>query len=339
MVNRWCWPVQVRVLVGEQRGPAAVVEHVEQAAGHHDPAGRAGQRVGLDGVPGHDDDAAARGHAGGPPVGFGQRAGAGADHHRDRHRGRGQQQGRGHPGQGGDRVTAAEHRLRVVAQRGQDRNPGERRGGHQGQRGRAERGERDRGRGQQPGRQARLQPRRQRPGGRRRQHRNQQRQVDERVHPGWSSSLAEQLAQQPCVAAGQPGNEPAQHRPVIRAGLQGLAHLAGGQAGVVDRPVGEGTPGPLALQQALGVQPGHDRHHRAVGQLLQLARCQALAHLARAQRGARRPQHVHHFRLERAGRAPGRARTRVPGELLIGHSRPPSGHIASTSLVDVLHCL
>jgi len=59
---------------------------------------------------------------------------------------------RGHPGQGRDRVTAAEHRLGVVAQRGQDRSPGERRGGHQGQRGRAERGERDRGRGQQPGR-------------------------------------------------------------------------------------------------------------------------------------------------------------------------------------------
>src|SRR5204863_1144600 len=48
---------QVRVLMGEQSGPAAVVEHVEQAAGHHDPAGRAGQRVGLDGVAGHYDDA------------------------------------------------------------------------------------------------------------------------------------------------------------------------------------------------------------------------------------------------------------------------------------------
>ena len=158
-------------------------QQADSLALYHDPAGRAGQRVGLDGVAGHHDDASARGHAGGAPVRLGQGAGAGADHHRDRHRGRGEQQGRGHPGQRGDGVTAAEYRPRVVAQRGQERRPGERRGGHQGQRGRAERGERDRGRGQQPGRQARLQPGRQRPGGRRRQHGNQQRQVDERAHP------------------------------------------------------------------------------------------------------------------------------------------------------------
>jgi len=42
---------------------------------------------------------------------------------------------------------------------------------------------------------------------------------------------------------------------VVRAGLQGLAHLAGGPAGVVDRPVDEGASGPLALEQALRVQP------------------------------------------------------------------------------------
>ena len=118
--------------------------------------------------------------------------------------------------------------------------------------------------------------------------------------------IAEQLAQQAGIAAGQPGHEPAEHRPVVGTGPESLAHLAGGQAGVVDRPVREGPPGPLALQQALRVQPGHDGHHRAVGQVLQLAGRQPLTHLPRAQRDARRPQHVHHFRLERAGRAPGR---------------------------------
>ena len=34
---------------------------------------------------------------------------------------------------------------------------------------------------------------------------------------------------------------------MVRTGFQGLAHLAGGPAGVVDRPVDEGTPGPLAV--------------------------------------------------------------------------------------------
>ena len=93
--------VQVRVLMGEQRGPAAVVEHVEQAAGHHDPAGRAGQRVGLDGVPGHHDDA--------PPGAM--RAARRYDSASARARarittatataGRGQQQRRGHPATAG----------------------------------------------------------------------------------------------------------------------------------------------------------------------------------------------------------------------------------------------
>ncbi len=231
MVNRWCQAGQVRPLVGEQRGLAGGVERGQQAAGHHDPAGRAGQRVRLDGVPGHDDDGLgglprpgddgqggdgpAGRHQGGPPVRLGQAPGAGADHHRDRHRDRRQQQGRGHPGQDGNRVAAAEHGLGVAAHRGQRRHPGQRRRGQQGQRGRAEGGQRDRGHGQQPGGQARFQPRRQRPGGHRGQHGHQQRQIDERVHrlvPGF----AEQLAQQPGIAAGQLGHEPAQHRAAIR---------------------------------------------------------------------------------------------------------------------------
>ena len=306
MVNRWCWPVQVRVLVGEQRGPAAVVEHLEQPAGHHDPAGRARQRVGLDGAAGHDDDASAGGHAGGPPVGFGQRAGAGADHHRDRHRGAVSSRAAAIPARTGTGSPLAEHRLRVIPQRGQDRDPGERRGGHQGQRGRAER-------------------RRARP---------------------WSRSAARSPGAAPAAppAAGRP--PPPAPEPAAadrRARSSRLVLVVAEQLAQQPRRRGRTTrtrtgsapprdPCPPAGPGSSGWRPGWRRRPAGRRRLARFARApagpwraagtrssppccrtgppaggrQPLAHLARAQRGARRPQHVHHFRLERAGRAPGR---------------------------------
>ena len=59
---------QVGLLVGDQRGPAAVVQVVKQAAGDDDAARRAGQRVGLDGRARHDHDAVVGTEPGGAPV-------------------------------------------------------------------------------------------------------------------------------------------------------------------------------------------------------------------------------------------------------------------------------
>ena len=97
---------QVRLLVGDQGGAAAVVQAVEQPAGDDDAAWPAGQRVRLDGRAGHHDDAVLGVQPGGTPVGLGQGPRPVADHDRDRDGGPGQRQRGGHPGGRGNRGTA-----------------------------------------------------------------------------------------------------------------------------------------------------------------------------------------------------------------------------------------
>ena len=128
----------------------------------------------------------------------------------------------------------------------------------------------------------------------RREHGDQQRPVRQQPHclpvplPG-VLAVGQQPAQQAGVLAGQAGHEPGQHRAVVRARVQRPAHPAGGQAGRVHRSVGEPVPGPLPGQHALGMEPGHDGDHGAVGKLAPLRHGEALADLAGAERHAGRP--------------------------------------------------
>src|SRR5450432_1125095 len=96
----------------------------------------------------------------------------------------------------------------------------------------------------------------------------------------------QQTAQQPGISSGEPGHEPAEHCIAVVPAYQRLAHPASGERCLIDRRVGEAAPGALACQQAHGVQPGHNRHDRAVGQFSPQAASEPLPHLGGAQRPA-----------------------------------------------------
>ena len=260
-------PGQVGLLVGDHRRPAAVVQAVQQAGRRpRSRPGPPGSAYASRAGPGMTTMPSSGLQPGSAPVGLGQGPRPAAEQTATA---RPQPPARASaaavPAAGGDRVAAPDGRLRVIARPRPRGGTGPRRRRPAGPARPCCSRQGHGGHGQQPGGLARLQPGRQRPGGRRGQRRasaaagtaRHMRLTPRRRGPApgarspassWRSSRASR--------PDSPDTNLLSTAPWSVPAVQGLAHLAGGQAGLVDaagrRSRGRPARGPAGPWRAAG---------------------------------------------------------------------------------------